>query len=125
MATWFPQRRTAMIKRSRTASAWARTSFTVAFVVLVFGCWTLTSGQEAKRSAGPAKLLPNSPGEAIRPAASLVRAATFLDTGPLNGAGEHRCGPCHTNYPYLVARPVLKEPVAPAMVEIRGFFEER
>jgi squalene-hopene/tetraprenyl-beta-curcumene cyclase len=116
---------TAVNERTRAVGAWTRTSCAAAFVVLSLGGWTLTSGQEANRSAGLAKLLPNSSDEAIRPAASLAEAATFLDTVALNWTRQRKCGTCHTNYPYLVARPVLKEPAAPAMAEIRRFFEER
>src|SRR5262249_33212965 len=52
-------------------------------------------------------------------------AATFLDSVSLNWTRERKCGTCHTNYPYLVARPVLKEHTSPAMAEVRGFFETR
>ena len=97
----------------------------VVLALLVFGCWTFASGQEAKRSVEPAKLLPNSPDEPLRPVASLASAATFLDSVALDWTRQRKCGTCHTNYPYLVARPVLKEPATPAMAEIRGFFEER
>ncbi len=96
-----------------------------AIVMLALGCSAPTSGQEANRSAGPENLLPNSPDEAIRPTASLARAATFLDSVALNWTRERKCGTCHTNYPYLVTRPVLNDPAAPAMIEIRRFFEER
>ena len=43
----------------------------------------------------------------------------------LDWTRRRKCGTCHTNYPYLVARPVLKEPATAAMTEIRGFFEGR
>ena len=85
----------------------------------------LASGQEAKRAAEPAKLGPNSPDEPIRSVASLANAATFLDSVALDWTRQRKCGTCHTNYPYLMARPVLNEPATPAMTEIRGFFEER
>ena len=114
-----------MNERSRRATAWARTFLAVNLAALGFGSWTLTSGQEPKRSVVAANLSPNSPEEAIRPAASLTVAATFLDNVALNWTRQRKCGTCHTNYPYLVARPVLKEPAAPAMAEIRRFFEDR
>src|SRR5262249_42730491 len=81
--------------------------------------------QDVKRAPEVPRLLPNSADEPIREAASLGLAATFLDSVSLNWTRERKCGTCHTNYPYLVARPVLKEHTSPAMAEVRGFFETR
>jgi len=55
----------------------------------------------------------------------MSRAAVFLDQVALSWTRQHKCGTCHTNYPYLAARPSLREPLAPAMAEVRRFFEER
>jgi squalene-hopene/tetraprenyl-beta-curcumene cyclase len=55
----------------------------------------------------------------------MERAAAYLDQVAVNWTRRHRCGTCHTNYPYLVARPVLKEPAGGAIAEVRHFFEER
>jgi squalene-hopene/tetraprenyl-beta-curcumene cyclase len=90
---------------------------------LVSGGGTLA--QEERRASRPAKLAPNSPDEPVRPVASLTQAAAFLDSVSLNWTRGRKCGTCHTNYPYLVARPSLKEPDSGAMAEIRGFFEQR
>ena len=35
-----------------------------------------------------------------------------------------KCGTCHTTYPYLMARRAL-DPKAPALLEMRAFFEKR
>jgi squalene-hopene/tetraprenyl-beta-curcumene cyclase len=99
--------------------------FVVAVALLIFGCGGFASGQEANRSVEPVKLLPNSPEEPLRPKASLANAANFLDSVAVDWTRQRKCGTCHTNYPYLVARPVLKEPSTPALAEVRGFFEER
>jgi squalene-hopene/tetraprenyl-beta-curcumene cyclase len=55
----------------------------------------------------------------------MARAAAFLDDVSLDWTRQHQCGTCHTNYPYLAARPSLKGPEAPAMAEVRRFFEDR
>jgi squalene-hopene/tetraprenyl-beta-curcumene cyclase len=68
---------------------------------------------------------PNSPEEPLVPVASMERAAEFLDQVAVNWTRQHKCGTCHTNYPYLAARPLLREPQSPAMAEVRRFFEER
>ena len=55
----------------------------------------------------------------------MTRAAAFLDDVSLDWTRQRQCGTCHTNYPYLMARPTLKGPEAPAMTEVRRFFEDR
>jgi squalene-hopene/tetraprenyl-beta-curcumene cyclase len=55
----------------------------------------------------------------------MARAAAFLDDVSLRWTRQHQCGTCHTNYPYLMARPALKGADTPAMGEVRRFFEER
>jgi squalene-hopene/tetraprenyl-beta-curcumene cyclase len=81
------------------------------------------SAQEAKPAPRPA---PNSPTEPLAPVASMARAAAFLDETSLNWTRQRQCGTCHTNYPYLVARPTLKDhDTTPAMTEVRRFFEDR
>src|SRR5262245_41770295 len=84
-----------------------------------------SSAEEPKPASPPAKLTPNSPAEPLAPAASMARAAAFLDETAVAWTRQHRCGTCHTNYPYLMARPALKGFADSAMAEVRGFFEER
>lgn len=79
-------------------------------------------GQEAKPAGRPA---PNAAAEPLAPVASMARAAAYLDETSLNWTRTYECGTCHTNYPYLVARPALKGHDAPAMAEVRRFFEDR
>ena len=66
----------------------------------------------------------NSAREPVAAAASPARAAEFLDNVALNWTRVKRCGTCHTNLPYLWARPSLKGFENPTMGEIRGFFEK-
>jgi squalene-hopene/tetraprenyl-beta-curcumene cyclase len=56
---------------------------------------------------------------------SLAKSAEFLDTASLSWTQGRKCGTCHTNYPYLMARPVLKEADSRALDEVRKFFENR
>jgi squalene-hopene/tetraprenyl-beta-curcumene cyclase len=85
----------------------------------------LAQRSEAKRVVKPAKPAPSSPDEPIAAAASMDRAAQFLDEMAVSWTQERKCGSCHSNYPYLVARPSLKEASTPAMAEVRRFFEAR
>ena len=81
-----------------------------------------TLAQESKPAARPS---PNSATEPLAPVASMARAAAFLDEVSVNWTRQHQCGTCHTNYPYLAARPSLKSIESPAMAEVRRFFEGR
>jgi squalene-hopene/tetraprenyl-beta-curcumene cyclase len=78
--------------------------------------------QESKPAGRPS---PNSATEPLAPSASMAQAAAFLDDVSVNWTRQHKCGTCHTNYPYLMARPTLKGADGPAMVEVRRFFEDR
>jgi squalene-hopene/tetraprenyl-beta-curcumene cyclase len=67
---------------------------------------------------------PNRSDEPMAGKLSLDKAASFLDGVALAWTRERNCGTCHTNYPYLLARPALKgEP--DALAEVRKFFAER
>jgi squalene-hopene/tetraprenyl-beta-curcumene cyclase len=80
-------------------------------------------------ASAPAQDAPgkNRADEPLAPAASLDRAASFLDGVALDWTRKRSCGACHTNYVYLWARPGLRKDgaPAPAMDEIRAFFEKR
>ena len=56
---------------------------------------------------------------------SLKRAADQMDTAALSWTRKQKCGSCHTNYPYLIARPLLREFASPVENEVRTFFESR
>lgn len=56
---------------------------------------------------------------------SLAKTAEFLDNVAVSWTRERKCGTCHTNYPYLMARPSLKEAGTAAHDEVRKFFEDR
>jgi squalene-hopene/tetraprenyl-beta-curcumene cyclase len=69
----------------------------------------------------PAASKPDEPKAAL----SLARAGEFLDGATLAWTREKKCGSCHTSYPYLMARPMLGDPKAPALLQMRTFFEDR
>src|SRR5262245_17541299 len=71
----------------------------------------------------PIKVTPNSPDEPLAKKLSLEKAAEFLDATSLNWTAQRKCGTCHTNYPYLMARPALKD--SDSQQKIRSFFEKR
>jgi squalene-hopene/tetraprenyl-beta-curcumene cyclase len=61
----------------------------------------------------------------MAPQLSLKRSADLLDTVAVEWTRQRNCGTCHTNYPYLMARPSLQEFTSPALAEVRTFFETR
>lgn len=68
---------------------------------------------------------PNSPDEPKAAKLSLEKAAEFLDGAAVSWTRQRQCGNCHTNYAFLLARPLLKEKPTTAQDEVRKFFEDR
>jgi squalene-hopene/tetraprenyl-beta-curcumene cyclase len=56
---------------------------------------------------------------------SLDRAGEYLDAATLAWERSNQCASCHTTYPYLLARPMLGDAKAPALLRTRRFFEDR
>jgi squalene-hopene/tetraprenyl-beta-curcumene cyclase len=71
--------------------------------------------------AAPGKNRPDEP----RAAFSAARAADFLDRAAVTWTRERKCATCHTNVPYLMARPALREGGTAGQQEVRAFFEGR
>ena len=81
---------------------------------------------EGRPSAGAVeKRSRPSQGEPMAPALSLKTAADHLDRMAVGWTRQHHCGSCHSNYPFLMARPALKEFDSPASGEVRTFLETR
>src|SRR5262249_12514905 len=68
-----------------------------------------------------AKPAPNRADEPLAKEYSLARTAEFLDAGSVSWTQEKKCGTCHTNFPYLMARPLLKEIPLGGHDEVRRF----
>jgi squalene-hopene/tetraprenyl-beta-curcumene cyclase len=58
-------------------------------------------------------------------ALSLKQSAKYLDNVAVEWTRKRNCGTCHTNVPYLMARPLLKEFDSAGQGEVRAFFETR
>lgn len=67
---------------------------------------------------------PNTADEPMAKKFCPTKAANFLDATSVNWSRDRRCVTCHTNVPYLMARPALGTE-APALDEVRKFFEEQ
>src|SRR5437667_8683154 len=79
----------------------------------------------AKERPQAANHTTNSPDEPLAKKFSLAKSAEFLDDIALNWTRERKCGTCHTNYVYLIARPALKEKPSAAWTEVQQFFVHR
>jgi squalene-hopene/tetraprenyl-beta-curcumene cyclase len=73
----------------------------------------------------PSAILASKPDEPRAKALSLARSAEFLDAVTRTWIKERKCVSCHTGIPYLMARQALGDSKAPALVEVRKFFEDR
>lgn len=104
----------------------SRTAF-LAIIALILA--TATSfGKDPQPPVKPkdiAKPAPNSKDEPLADKVSLAKSAEFLDGIAVSWTREKKCGTCHTNYPYLMARPFLKEGASTGLDEVRKFFETR
>lgn len=69
----------------------------------------------------PAAPAPNRADEPVA-AFSAAKAAEFLDAASLHWQKSQQCFSCHTNYAYLMARPLLDKQ-APAVRQVREFAE--
>lgn len=90
-------------------------------VVLLFALAAAVRAQPPKPPV--AKPTPNQAGERLLKEWSPEKAAAFLDGVGVNWTRERNCGTCHTNYPYLIARPLLGKDEG--WLEVRRFFETR
>ena len=73
----------------------------------------------------PAKPSSSKATEPIAEKLSLARAGDYLDRATLAWTREKKCASCHTTYPYIMARPMLGDVKAPALLQTRKFLEER
>jgi squalene-hopene/tetraprenyl-beta-curcumene cyclase len=84
-----------------------------------------SAGQPGAENQRPRKPAPNTPDEPPAGALSLAKSAEFLDGVTLAWLREKKCASCHTGYPYLLARASAGDPKAPAVRQVRQFFEDR
>jgi hypothetical protein len=91
---------------------------------LACGLLMVLTGINAAARAGD--LPPSSPNEPKAKTLSIEKAAGYLDEVAIGWTRERKCGTCHTNYAYMLARPSVRETgPADAMKEVRAFFEQR
>src|SRR5262245_15273461 len=67
---------------------------------------------------------PTKPNEPIAKAFSPTKAAAYLDGVGLDWTRTQACATCHTNVPFMLARPRVQGGDAAPMREVREFLEE-
>jgi squalene-hopene/tetraprenyl-beta-curcumene cyclase len=67
---------------------------------------------------------PTKPNEAIAKTWSAAKAAEYLDGVGVNWTRDRQCVTCHTNMPYMMARPLLKASPTEGWKEVRQFLED-
>ncbi len=85
----------------------------------------VTAGEPPPGGKPPPRPAANTPKEPLAPALSLAKSAEFLDAVTLAWLKERKCASCHTGFPYLLARPALGDPKAPALLTVRKYLEDR
>lgn len=68
---------------------------------------------------------PTKPDEPMAKSFNAGKAADFIDGVSLAWTRERKCATCHTNAPYMLARPKVQGGDLQAMKEIREFMENR
>ncbi len=92
-------------------------------LILLAPSLMILHAQEAVTLDNASTPAPNTPDEPLADDLSLEKAAEFLDLASLSWQKERKCGTCHTNYAYMMARPALKS-VSAEQHAVRQFFEE-
>ena len=93
---------------------------TVAAVILCQGFVRAEDPVTLSNTARAPRITGNEP---IARRFSASRAAHYLDTASLSWQKVKKCATCHTNMPYLFARPALNFALKDSG-EVRTFFEE-
>jgi squalene-hopene/tetraprenyl-beta-curcumene cyclase len=94
-------------------------------LVLLAMASQVTAGEPAPQGKPPSKPAASKTDEPRAKVLSLAQSAEFLDAVTLTWIKERKCASCHTGFPYLLARPMLGDPQAPALLEVRRYLEDR
>jgi squalene-hopene/tetraprenyl-beta-curcumene cyclase len=96
-------------------------AITWAWVSLASGAFAAAPATKPDSFPSPA---PNRANEPLARTLSLEKGAEFLDAVAVNWTQVRKCGTCHTNVPYLMARPAVKSGSKGEAI-VRKFFEGR
>ncbi len=86
------------------------------------GCAPVFAQDAVTLADVPEKLEPIFPDEPMAAEFSAANAARYLDRASLTWQKVKNCATCHTNMPYLMARPALAE-ISADSGEVRAFYE--
>lgn len=97
--------------------------FIPAFLLLI-GI-TEANSQVSGDNAPFPKLAPTQANEPFAPKLSLEKGAEYLDRSAIGWLKEYECSSCHSSYSFLMARPMLGDFNAPALIQIKSFVDGR
>jgi squalene-hopene/tetraprenyl-beta-curcumene cyclase len=100
-------------------------ALTIGVAWLLIGAGDAATKTEDKTPAKPSKPWISKPDEPKAQSFSLAKSAEQLDEATLGWIGQQKCASCHTGFPYLMARRSIGDPKAPALLQVRQFFEDR
>ena len=81
-------------------------------VILVIACLSMSDAVAQQQTLADVKpLTPNSDREPLAKSFSLDKGIDFLDQAALDWTGRRKCFTCHTNFAYLMARPMVASEV--------------
>jgi squalene-hopene/tetraprenyl-beta-curcumene cyclase len=87
--------------------------------------WFVLTCLSLALTASRVSAAPPAEDEPRKPTLSLARSGEYLDASTTIWIHKRKCASCHTGFPYLLARPMLGDARAPALLEVRKFFEDR
>ncbi len=92
-------------------------------VILVIACLSMSDAVAQQQTLADVKpLTPNSDREPLAKSFSLDKGIDFLDHAALDWTSRRKCFTCHTNFAYLMARPMVASEV-PAHKQVRQQLE--
>jgi squalene-hopene/tetraprenyl-beta-curcumene cyclase len=104
----------------RSTPSWV--ALPTAFVLALAAC---LHGQAPRASRPPDNPYPYAANEPKAKSFSLAKSGEYLDGVAGFWMRQNSCGFCHANFPYLMARPLLKGPPTPLVPETRQFMASR
>src|SRR5580704_1393699 len=100
-------------------------ALTIGMAWLLMGAGGSPTKADDKPQAKPSKPWISKSDEPKAQSFSLTKGAEQLDEATLAWISQQGCASCHTGFPYLMARRSIGDPKAPAMLQVRQFFEDR
>ena len=94
-------------------------------IALLLGPSTLTADEPINTAEAFPKPRTTRSDEPMAEKFSLQRGAEYLDGAAMAWLRERKCASCHTSYPFVLARGMIGDTKAPALLVMRKFLDDR